>query len=150
MQKNLKGQIKKFDQKLYDRYDIPARDILKEKLGDKIIDNPDIYAEDMIINDPECKYKFLEIQVCAEWRDKYPHNEPFVYERKGHFNDLTLFILFNREMTEGYFFDKLSLNKEPIRRKKYSRYFIYTVPWTRVCRFITKDLTMDDIYLFQI
>jgi hypothetical protein len=45
------GKIKKFDENLYNKYDIPARELLKEKLGDKIKDNPDIYAEDMLIED---------------------------------------------------------------------------------------------------
>jgi len=145
------GKIKKFDQKLYDRYDIPARDILKQKLGDKIKNNPDIYGEDMIFDDPECKFKYLEIQVCAEWiGDKYPHEKPFVFERKGHFDDKTLFILFDKHMKKGFLFEKTALEEKPVRTKKYSRFFKYQVPWSRIVSFYTEHFSMEDIYIFQL
>ncbi|ARF08853.1 hypothetical protein Catovirus_1_903 [Catovirus CTV1] len=142
----LKGKIKKFDQKLYDKYDIPAREIMKKILGNNIRDNPDIYAEDMILELPECKYKFVELQVCAKWiNDKYPHEYPFVYERKGHFSDDTLYIIFSKNMTRGLIFDKKSLNKEPKRIQKYSRTFVYDVAWRYVMPFITEFLDADVI-----
>ena len=124
---------------------------MKEKLKDNIIDNPDQYAEDMIIVDKNCRFRFLEIQACAEWiGEKYPHEMPFVYERKGHFDINTLFILFDKHMTQGFMFAREALNKEPVRIKKYSRFFIYQVPWSKVVSFHTCNLSMDDIYLFQI
>ena len=141
------GKIKKFDQALYDKYDIPARELLKSKLGDKIKDNEDIYAEDMIITDESCRFKYLEIQVCAEWINNYPHPKPFVFERKGHFHDNTLFILFDKHMTRCYLFSKTALNKEPVRTKKYSRYFKYEVPWSCVTLVYMENFTMDDIYI---
>ena len=145
------GKIKKFDEKLYNKYDIPAREILKNKLGDKIKDNPDIYAEDMIIDDIDCKYKFLEIQACAEWiGEKYPHNKPFVFERKGHFDDKTLFILFDKHLTKALLFAKTSLEKIPVRTKKYSRYYKYEVPWNKVVTVHMENFSIEDIYLFQL
>ena len=145
------GKIKKFDEKLYNKYDIPAREILKNKLGDKIKDNPDIYAEDMIIDDIDCKYKFLEIQACADWiGEKYPHNKPFVFERKGHFDDKTLFILFDKHLTKALLFAKTSLEKIPVRTKKYSRYYKYEVPWNKVITVHMENFSIEDIYLFQI
>src|ERR1700744_4574759 len=76
------GKNKKFSQQLYEKYDLPARELIKSKLGDKVKDNPDIYAEDMIIVDPECKYKYIELQVCTDWiGETYPYKYPFVYER---------------------------------------------------------------------
>lgn len=145
------GKIKKFDEKLYNKYDIPARELLKKKLGDKIKDNLDIYAEDMIIDDIDCKYKFLEIQACADWiGEKYPHNKPFVFERKGHFDDKTLFILFDKHLTKALLFAKTSLEKIPVRTKKYSRYYKYEVPWNKVITVHMDNFTIDDIYLFQI
>ena len=147
----MQGKIKKFDEALYNKYDIPARDLLKKKLGDKIKDNPDIYAEDMIIDDILCKYKFLEIQACAEWiGDKYPHDKPFVFERKGHFNDKTLFILFDKHMKKALLFAKTSLEPTPVRTKKYSRFFKYEVQWNKVCTIFMENFSMDDIYLFQL
>lgn len=140
----LKGKIKKFDEKLYNKYDIPARVIIKEKLGEIVDDNPDIYAEDLLLNLESCKYKFIELQVCAKWiNEKYPHEYPFVFERKGHFSDNTLFIIFNKFMSKGLLFDKESLNKEPKRIKKYSRTFIYDVPWRNVLPFNIEHLDMD-------
>ena len=145
------GKIKKFDEKLYNKYDIPAREILKNKLGDKIKDNPDIYAEDMIIDDIDCKYKFLEIQACADWiGEKYPHNKPFVFERKGHFDDKTLFILFDKHLTKALLFAKTSLETIPVRTKKYSRYYKYEVPWNKVVTVHMENFSIEDIYLFQL
>ena len=145
------GKIKKFDENLYNKYDIPARDILKSKLGDKIKDNPDIYAEDMIIDDIDCKYKFLEIQACADWiGEKYPHNKPFVFERKGHFDDKTLFILFDKHLTKALLFAKTSLEKIPVRTKKYSRYYKYEVPWNKVITVHMENFSIEDVYLFQL
>ena len=145
------GKIKKFDEKLYNKYDIPAREILKNKLGDKIKDNPDIYAEDMIIDDIDCKYKFLEIQACADWiGEKYPHNKPFVFERKGHFNDKTLFILFDKHLTKALLFAKTSLETIPVRTKKYSRYYKYEVLWNKVVTVHMENFSIEDIYLFQL
>ena len=145
------GKIKKFDEKLYNKYDIPAREILKNKLGDKIKDNPDIYAEDMIIDDIDCKYKFLEIQACADWiGEKYPHNKPFVFERKGHFDDKTLFILFDKHLTKALLFAKTSLEKIPVRTKKYSRFYKYEVPWNKVVTVYMENFSIEDVYLFQL
>ena len=145
----LKGKQKKFDQELYEKYDIPARKIIKEKLGDNVDDNPDIYAEDMIIKDPKCKYKFIELQVCTSWvGTEYPFQQPYVYERKGNFSKKTLFIIFNRYMNKGLLFDKDSLSKEPCRIKKYSRTLVHTIPWYRVIKFTVDDLNMETIYMY--
>ena len=145
----LKGKIKKFNQFLYDRYDQPARKIIKDILGDSVCDNPDIYAEDMVLNLEDCQYKYIELQVCAEWElEKYPHEKPFVYERKGHFSDKTLYIIFNKYMTRGLLFDKNSLDKTPKRIKKYSRFFVYEVPWKHVVQFITESLDKDTFLLY--
>src|SRR5438132_1694419 len=96
------GKIKKFSHKLYEKYDIPARRIIKERLGEQVADNPNIYDQDMILNMPNCKYKYLELQVCTKWTgDKYPYDKPFVYARKKLFSDDTLFLILNRHMTSG-------------------------------------------------
>lgn len=142
----LKGKIKKFDENLFKKYDVPARELMKKKLGDKIKDNPDIYGEDMIIVDDECKYKFLELQACATWiDDKYPNEKPFVYERKGHFANDTLYLILNKSMTRGLLFDKESLEKEPKRIKKYSQTFVYYVPWNRVRQIYMEYFDINDL-----
>jgi hypothetical protein len=143
------GKIKKFDQTLYDKYDVPARNIVKEKLIEHVSDNPNIYEEDMLLQIPSCKYKFLELQVCARWtEDKYPFDKPFVYARKKLFSDKTLFIIFNKDMSLGLLFDKNSLLDEPKRLRKYSRSFAYEVPWHRVLRFIVDELSVEIIKMY--
>ncbi len=151
MSNKLLGKIKKFDEVLFNKYDIPARDLMKEKLGEKVKDNPDIYGEDLIIDDPNLSFKFLELQVCAEWiGEKYPHPKPFVYERKGHFDDATLFILFDKHLTKALFFSKKMLNKEPKRKKKYSRFFIYEIEWKYVVEYYMENFSIDDLYLLDL
>ena len=105
----------------------------------------------MIIDYIDCKYKFLEIQACADWiGEKYPHNKPFVFERKGHFDDKTLFILFDKHLTKALLFAKTSLEKIPVRTKKYSRYYKYEVPWNKVITVHMENFSIEDVYLFQL
>jgi len=147
----LKGKNKKFNQKLYDKYDIPARNLLKNKLDSYVFDNPDIYAEDMILKDNQCKYKYIEIQVCANWlsdNGPYPHKTPFVYERKGHFDDNTLFIIFDKYFDKGIMFGKHALSKNPVRIKPYSRTMIYPAQWSCSLEFATEDLNIDLIRVY--
>ena len=140
------GKIKKFDEKLYNKYDQPARKIIQEKLKENIEDNPDIYGEDMIIKNENCKYKYLELQVCCNWiSDKFPYQKPFVYARKKLFSDDTLFIIFNKNFTTGLLFDKKSLSAEARRVKKYSRYYVYDIPWHRILRINIEDLNIETI-----
>ena len=146
---SLKGKIKKFDMDLYNKYDVPARRVIKEQLGDLVDDNPDIYAEDMLLKINDYEYKYIELQVCVSWVElKYPHTNPYVYERKGHFSDDTLFIILNKSMSRGLFFGKKYLKKEPKRIKKYSKTFIYEVPWWNVMQFDLEDLTEDLLRIY--
>jgi hypothetical protein len=132
--KNLFGKHKKFDQKLYVKYDIPARKKIKDRLGSFVEDNPNKFEQDFIINSEKCKYKFLEIQVCSNWvNEKYPYKNIYIYETKARFDDSTLFLTLNRFLTRGYIFDAESFkNSKPHRLKKYSRYFVYDIPWNKV------------------
>lgn len=144
------NRIKKFDQKLYDKYDIPARDIVKKVLGDNVCDNPDIYNEDMILKIDNCRYKYLELQVCTQWTDdRYPYDAPYVYARKQKFSDDTLFLVFNRKMDVCLLFDKKSLKLKPRRLKKYSRYFVYETNWHRVMRVNIDHLDSETIKLYS-
>jgi hypothetical protein len=143
------GKIKKFNQKLYDKYDTPARAIVKEILGDNVEDNPDIYNEDMILKIDNCKYKYLELQVCVNWIDeKYPYSKPFVYARKSKFSEDTLFLILNKAMTHGLIFDRKSLLDIPRRLKLYSRYFVYEVPWYRVMRINLEVMSIETFQLY--
>lgn len=145
----LQGKIKKFDEKLYEKYDVPARNLIKQIFGSSVKDNPDIYKEDMLIDIDKCKYKFLELQVCATWTCEYPHKNVFIYERKAHFSENTIYILFNKHMTEGFLFDKGAILMTPKRIKKYSKTFIYEINWNKIIPFYTKDLNSELIELCQ-
>jgi hypothetical protein len=145
----LLGKNKEFDENLYNKYDVPARELMKKCLGDFVKDNPDIYNEDMILEHPDLKYKYLELQVCAHWKyQDYPYKKPFVFERKGHFSDDTLYIIFSQDFSQGLLFDKKSLNPTPKRKKKYSRTFIYDVEWFRVMRLYFDNFSIETLLLY--
>lgn len=144
------GKLKKFDEVLYNKYDIPARNKIKQKLGNFVDDNPDIYAEDMILNIENCEYKYIELQVCTNWvEEKYPYSYPYVYERKAHFSPKTLFIILNRSMTRGLMFGIDFLRKNPRRLKKHSRFFVYdAISWWNICQFNVHDFSDRTIKLY--
>lgn len=146
----IQGKHKAFDQCMFDKYDAPAREIIKEALKEFVIDNPDQYKQDLIITDETYKYKYIELQVCASWLgDKFPYEKVFVYERKCHYGEDTLFITLNRNMTCGYIFDAKSFREsKPRRFKKYSREFVYDIPWNRIMPIIINNLTPDIIKLY--
>ena len=147
--KKLKGRIKKFDINLYNKYDLPAREIIKQKLGDFVKDNPNIYEQDLILQDNECRYKYLELQVCVAWiYNNYPYKFPFIYERKSNFSEKTLFIILSKHMDQGLIFDKNALNEKPRRIKKYSRYFINEAYWHKVLPFYTKYLDIKLLRMY--
>lgn len=147
---NLKGRHSKFDQELYEKYDLPAREKIKKALGDYVIDNPDPYKQDLIITKKDCKYKYIELQVCANWiSDKFPFDNVYIYERKRIYGPETLFITLNRDMTKGLVFDGASYDeKEPRRLKKYSREYVYDIKWNRIMPILIDTLTEDDIEMY--
>lgn len=144
---NIYGKKRVFSQDLYNKYDIPARNKIKSIFSDKIIDNPDEYGQDMIIKIDDCKYKYLELQVCSDWiTPTFPRKFPYIYERKKRYGDDTLFLVFNKWLTKGLIFDTTVLvNEKPSRIKKYSREFIYEIPWNRTVLFYTKFLSNNTL-----
>lgn len=141
------GKRRPFNDHMFHQYDIPARKIIKEKLGDFVIENPDIYKQDFIIECPSCKYKYLEVQVITQWFDEiYPFKYPYIYERKAVYGSDTLFITFNKNMTKAFIFDRDSINSQkPSRLKKYDRELIFNVPWYRVRTEYVEDLSSQSI-----
>ena len=125
---------KSFSQELLDKYDLPAREKIKEKLGEFVIDNPNPYKQDLIITKEDYKYKYIELQVCTAWvGEKIPYKNVYVFERKGCYGEDTLFITLNKFLTKIYIFDATSFkNSKPRRIKKYSREYIYDIPWNRI------------------
>ncbi len=52
-------------------------------------------------------------------------------------------------MTKGYLFDAKSIGSiKPRRLKKYSREFVYDVPWHRVMKVSINDLNKETIELY--
>lgn len=146
----LKGKHKAFSNKLCDKYDIPARDKIKEVLGDFVKDNPDTYKQDLVITDKNFKYKYIELQVCTNWiNDKFPYDNVYIYERKNVYGKDTLFMTLDKHMTEGYIFDAESYDHtKPRRFKKWSREFVYDIPWHRVMHFMVDKITPEDLALY--
>lgn len=146
----LKGKKSKFNETLYQKYDIPAREIIKKCLPNFAIDNPDPYKQDLVIIDENCRYKYIELQVCSSWvGEKFPYDNLYIFERKCHYDDDTLFITLNKYMTKGYIFNANSFkDQKPVRLKKYSREFIYNIPWNRAMPFIINKLTPACINLY--
>jgi hypothetical protein len=147
---NIIGKHSKFNIQLFEKYDIPARNIIKQKLGEFVNDNPNELQQDLIINDPKCKYKFIELQVCTNWTgDTYPHDFVYIFARKYKYDSTTLFITLDRFFTRGYIFDAHSFkNVTPRRLKKYSREYIYDIPWGRVLHFYVEHFTWDDVLAY--
>jgi hypothetical protein len=144
--KGIPGKVAKFDQKLFDKYDIEGRKLIKNILKDDIDDNPDIYGEDMIFNIKPFPYKYIEVQSYAMWdSDKFPYCNPFVYARKMRFSKRTLFIAFNRYFSELIMFGRKSISDIPSRLKKYDREFVNFVPWKNSLRIKTCDLSINMI-----
>lgn len=144
----LVGKKSAFSQKSFDKYDVPAREIIKNALQDFVIDNPDIYQQDLIITDAECKYKFIELQVFTYWTDQPFPDELFVYERKAKYESDTLFITLNKDMTMCLIFDAQSFKySKPRRLKKYSREFVFDVPKYRIVVIEVDRLTSKFIKL---
>lgn len=147
----MKGTIKSFDEKLYNKYDIPARNLIKEKLGDIVEDNPDIYAQDLLLKYDGCKYKYIELQVCATWfGEGYPYDKPFVFERKAKFSVDTLYFIFDKHMKKCLIFNRNSLYQQPRRYAKYSRWFVYDVPWHCILPVTIEELSRETLLLYTV
>jgi hypothetical protein len=135
----MKGRHKVFDQGLSDRYDIKSRQVIKNCLGDGIIDNPHSYGEDMLVLTNRIPYGYIELQVYGKWTtDVFPYSAPYIYERKMRFNPNTLFICFNASFDKAILFSKESIQEKKYRAKKYSREFVHYVRW---CNTLTVDVS---------
>lgn len=129
----IQGKVKCFDEELLKKFDFPARNKIKQIMGSFVADNPEEHGQDLLITSNNCKYKYLELQVCAQWvNEKYPYDKLFIYARKIKYNSDTLFMTLSRNLKWGYLFDTYKIKKEkvnPRRFKKYSREFVYDIPW---------------------
>jgi hypothetical protein len=143
------GKVAKFSQKLHDKYDIEGRNMVKQYLKDDVIDNPDIYGVDMILTKPDFPYKFIEVQVYANWQtDEFPYSKPYIYARKMRYGNDTLFVAYNRNFTKLLMFGRSKIIDKPERLKKYDREFVHYVNWNNVFKINAEDLSMDTIELY--
>lgn len=141
----ISGNVAKFDQNAFNKYDVEARRVIKNMLGDCVDDNPNTYGEDMIFTNKKFPYKYLELQVCALWEDKYPFTYPFVYARKMKFSGDTLFMTFNKYFSQIIMFERNSISNTPSRLKKYDRELVHYVAWGKITQINTCDLTENSI-----
>jgi hypothetical protein len=152
----ISGSVKKFDKKLHTKYDIEARELLKNILGNDIQDNDDIYGEDMIFTiqnnqHPTKKFpfKYLEVQVFSQWSESnFPYSFPFVYARKMRFSRSTLFVTFNKFLSEAIIFSRNSIDENPSRLKKYDRECVNYVRWNKAMRLKSNEITINNIWLY--
>jgi len=136
------GKVRKFDQKLFDKYDVEARDMVKNILKDNVRDNENIYGEDMIFNIKPFPCKYLELQVFSKWdTDVFPYVYPFVFARKMKFSSNTLFLTFNKWLTELILFRRDDISNKSTRLKKYDRELIHYVTWGKTIKIKTYQLT---------
>lgn len=143
----MKGKKSKFSNKLFEKYDPPAREKIKSILLNNVYENEDIYGPDLIFsNVANIKYKYLELQVCSTWSEsKYPYDKLWIYERKGRYDMDTLLMTLNNNMTHCYIFDlgKLDREKDIRRLKKYSREYVYEIQWNQTILIPLEHLEMD-------
>lgn len=137
---NIAGKYKKFDQELCDKYDKPARELVKQKLGEFVEDNPNIYEQDMILHHK--KYKFLELQVCGSWINKqYSEKTIKIFIRKARYGLDTAFITFSKDLDWGYIYDRASFqNCKPKRVAKYSKIYVFELPKNKATFFYSSCL----------
>lgn len=148
--KKEKEKKNKFTKDLLDKYDAPAREIVKTLLGDAIRDNKNIYAEDMVFTIDQFPYKYLELQVFAKWNcDIFPYNYPFVYARKMKFAKNTLFATFNKSLTQVILFSRDDISNTPSKLKKYDRESVHYVAWNNTMKVSTCNLSINLIKCFS-
>jgi hypothetical protein len=140
----------KFSESLHEKYDIPARNRLLDVLKDFITEHPDKYKQDFIITSETCKYKYLEVQVSSAWiNEAYPYPKLWVYARKSVYGTDTLFITLSKNLKYGFIFDAESFkNVKKRRMEKYSREYVYDIPWNRIMKVCVDNLDKETIELY--
>lgn len=112
---------KKFDQKLFDGNDQPARQAAKkfwESRGVHARDNPDRYGPDLILDIGN----MLEVEVKHTWKDKFPFDTLQLPSRKEKFAKLgCMFMVFNSDLTKAFLFDGDTVLDSP-RKEVYNKY----------------------------
>jgi len=96
---------KRFDKHLYRKYDEQAKQAsraLLSKSGFVVVDNPDVYAADLIAQRGEEPSFFVEVEVKDVWKgDTFPYDSLQIPERKKKFViNKTVFMIWNSELNQ--------------------------------------------------
>jgi hypothetical protein len=112
---------KKFDQKLFNKNDVPAREAAKkfwESRGVHARDNPDVYGPDLILDIDN----LLEVEIKHTWRDKFPFDTLQLPARKEKFAKIgCMFMVFNSALTQAFLFDGDTVLDSP-KKEVYNKY----------------------------
>jgi hypothetical protein len=146
----IKGIYKKFDQALCDKYDLPAREKVKEKMGDHATDNPDLYEQDLLITGDK-RFKFMEIQVCGTWETtNFPKENIQIFVRKARYGIDTVFLTLSKDLKRGYLFSRESFQHiKPTRVVKYSKMFVFEIPLASALFIYTDYLNINTLKLVK-
>ena len=96
---------KRFSRSLHGTYDVIAREVTMhcmERMGYKMRENPNIYAQDLIAQKGDNKF-YVECEVKTVWTgDAFPYDTVQLPERKSKFFSApTLFFIWNKDMTKA-------------------------------------------------
>jgi hypothetical protein len=103
----VKNLVKKFDQKLHDKYDPPARkavtDWMKIKWGLECIPNPNVYGVDLIALRGGSPVGFVEVEVRGWAYCHYPTIHQALRKDKLFQQDLpVLFFVLTQDLSHAY------------------------------------------------
>lgn len=103
----VKSLVKKFDQKLHDKYDPPARkaatDWIKMKWGIECIPNPNVYGVDLIALRGGNPVGFVEVEVRGWAYCHYPTIHQAMRKDKLFQQDLpVLFFVLTQDLSHAY------------------------------------------------
>ena len=133
---------KPFNRALYNQNDSKARAAGKRywlSLGYKVIDNPDTYGADLIIDTGTEKF-YSEVEIKRVWSGKdFAYDTLQIPERKKKFLNLdmpTKFIVFNAEQTHGFVCPSNELAVSPLvevpNKYMYSGERFFQVPVSKI------------------
>ena len=106
----MQGEYKKFDKKLFEKFDNSARERTKQFLrsqGCEVVDNPNQYGVDLIAEKNGKKY-FVECEVKNVWSGKkfppYFKDVQLPARKEKFFGNQTAFFIWNKELDNAVYF----------------------------------------------
>ena len=109
---------KPFEQDLHDKYDAPAKEAVAnylERMGFKVVPNPDKYGVDLLVMKGEKEIGVIEVEV-RQWSPTCPFSTIHVPERKTKFfNGNSLFFALTKNMENAYWIESKEILKHPLK-----------------------------------